>query len=94
MAKQLPDVTDFLRREFASAPQYRDLLIGLWEDFRSLGLAKYDFVVEFTSGKKERFFQRLWEMLLARHLASQGYTVTSARTGPDFRFELEPASKG
>ncbi|HME86040.1 MAG TPA: hypothetical protein VKG91_16225 [Roseiarcus sp.] len=45
-----------------------------------------NFVKEFTSGKKERFFQRLWEMLLARHLDAQGHRLNSPALGPDFRF--------
>jgi hypothetical protein len=42
---------------------------------------------ELTSGKKAAVFQRAWEMMLARHLDAQGYRLTTAAKGPDFRFE-------
>jgi hypothetical protein len=81
-------VTSFLGRYLAHCPNYHEYVIALWRCYLSLGLPNEHFVTEFTGGKRETFFQRLWEMLLARHLDAQGHNITSSAHGPDFRFAL------
>lgn len=87
MSKDLLAVELFLTTRFAHAPIYRGYVIGLWRQFEALGLANEHFVRELTSGKMERFYQRLWEMMLGCHLDAQGYRLASPKVGPDFRFE-------
>ena len=82
-------VLDFLHTYLSHSPMYRNDVIGLWQTYRSLGLPNAHFVKELTSGKSETFAQRLWEMLLGRHLSAQGYDLTSPDHGPDFRFERQ-----
>ncbi len=82
-------VRGFLAMYLGESPHYRDTVIDLWKRYLDLGLPNRHFVTELTSGKRERFFQRLWEMLLARHLDAQGYQLTSLSHDPDFRFMLE-----
>ncbi|MGY4505786.1 hypothetical protein ACVWYH_009743 [Bradyrhizobium sp. GM24.11] len=79
-------VLDFLHTYLSHSPMRRDDVIGLWQSYRGLGLPNAHFVKEFTCGKPDTFAQRLWEMLLGRHLSAQGYTLTSPDHGPDFRF--------
>ncbi|UEM08081.1 hypothetical protein JL101_035380 (plasmid) [Skermanella rosea] len=59
----------------------------LWREYDAAGLADTTFVDAIASGDDGRFWQRVWEMLLARHLCAQGRRLTSADHGPDFRFE-------
>ena len=87
MIKAVLGVELFLTTRFAHAPKYRDYVIGLWRQFEALGLANDHFIRELTSGKTERFYQRLWEMMLGCHLNAQGYLLASSKLGPDFRFE-------
>ena len=82
-------VVAFLGSYLSDSPRYQAFVIELWRQYLSLGLPNGNFVKELTSGKDERFNQRLWEMLLARHLHAQGHTLTSATRGPDLRFERE-----
>jgi hypothetical protein len=76
-----------LDRQLADAPNYKASVISLWEKYKELGLPNKHFVSELSSGKKETLLQRVWEMMLARHLDGLGYKVTSADEGPDFRIE-------
>lgn len=80
------EVIEFLATYLADSPNYQASVIDLWKGHLALGLPNSNFVAEFTSGKRERFFQRLWEMLLARHLDAQGHQLSSPEHGPDFRF--------
>ena len=59
----------------------------LWEHHLAAGFANEHFVRELTKGLKEAFFQRVWEMMLGRHLVACGYDVLSpADAGmPDYR---------
>lgn len=82
-------VMGFLVTYAGEWPYYQASVIALWKHHLALELPDNNFVVEFTSGKKERFFQRLWEMLLARHLYAQGHRLSSPAHGPDFRFVHE-----
>jgi hypothetical protein len=79
-------VMGFLATYVGEWPYYQAPVVALWKHHLALGLPNSNFVEEFTSGKKERFFQRLWEMLLARHLDAQGHRLSSPAHGPDFRF--------
>jgi hypothetical protein len=81
------DVRAFLEKQYPKAPNYKAYLLTLWEKFLALKLPSEHFVTEFTSGKKAVVFQRAWEMMVARHLDAQGFTITTAPHGPDFRFE-------
>jgi len=83
------EVMNFLESYPGEWPYYRDFVIDLWKHHLALGLPKKTFVKEITGGIRERFFQCLWEMLLARHLHAQGHDLTSPIHGPDFRFKYE-----
>ena len=82
-------VMTFLASHAGGSPQFLASVVELWRYYLALGLPNGNFVNELTSGKGERFSQRLWEMLLARHLHAQGHALTSPTHGPDFRFEHE-----
>jgi hypothetical protein len=81
------EVLAFLDKQYPTAPNYKASLVSLWEKYLSLGLPNAHFVTELTGGKKEVVFQRAWEMMVARHLDTQGHRLTSHDPGPDFRFE-------
>lgn len=85
-------VKGFLAKRQASHPRSLAYYEGLWNGHLSAGLANKHFVSEFTSGSNPKFFQRVWEMLLARHLKACGHDITSRPEGePDFRFEQDGA---
>jgi len=76
-----------LDKQFPDVPYYKASIIDLWEKYASLGLPNAHFVSELASGKKEVVLQRVWEMLLARHLDALGYKISTSDEGPDFRIE-------
>jgi hypothetical protein len=76
-----------LERQFPDAPHFRGSILALWEKYCNLGLPNAHFVSELASGKSEVTLQRVWEMMLARHLDALGYRVTTSAKGPDFRIE-------
>jgi len=78
-----------LDKQFPAAPHYKASIIALWEKYASLGLPNAHFVSELASGKNEAVLQRVWEMMLARHLDALGYKVTTSDEGPDFRIDHE-----
>jgi hypothetical protein len=78
-----------LDKQLVNAPNYKASVIALWEKYKELGLPNKHFVSELSSGKKEALLQRVWEMMLARHLDGLGYKVTTADEGPDFRIEYD-----
>jgi hypothetical protein len=78
-----------LDKQFPNAPHYKASIIALWEKYASLGLPNLHFVSELASGRSEVVLQRVWEMMLARHLDALGYNVTTSDEGPDFRIEHE-----
>jgi type I restriction enzyme S subunit len=80
------EVMLFLDTFLRECPDYQTSVIALWKHFLELDLPNGNFVSELTSGKQERFCQRLWEMQLARHLNTQGHLLSSPEHGPDFRF--------
>ena len=81
-------VKAFLSERWASRPRALAYYTGLWEGHLSAGLANDHFVSEFTGGTDYVFFQRVWEMLLARHLRACGHNISSSPEGePDFRLE-------
>ncbi|RJT30820.1 hypothetical protein D3227_29930 [Mesorhizobium waimense] len=81
-------VIDFLEKRYQSQPGRLKYFSELWDAHRSAGLANKHFAMELTSGDGAKFAQRVWEMLLARHLAACGHNITSRPEGqPDFRFE-------
>jgi type I restriction enzyme S subunit len=82
-------VRAFLAKEFAHTPNYQTNVLRLWDRYRALGLPNDDFIAEFTSGKEPSLFQRVWEMMVARHLDAQGHKLTCLGRGPDFRFEYD-----
>jgi hypothetical protein len=81
------EVRAALDKQFANAPSYKATILTLWDKYKSLALPNSNFVAELASGKKEAVYQRVWEMMLARHLDAIGYKVTTADEGPDFRIE-------
>ena len=76
-----------LEKQFPDAPHFRNSILTLWEKYCDLGLPNAHFVSELSSGKNEVTLQRVWEMMLARHLVALGYRVTTSDEGPDFRIE-------
>jgi hypothetical protein len=81
-------VVGFLNSRLAREPSYRAYVIALWREFLAEGLADLNFVNDITSGNNGQFFQRVWEMMLARHLKAQGHDLCYLGAGhPDFRFE-------
>ena len=82
-------VGSFLTVHLAHAPLLQAELVELWSTFRDLGLPNDDFVAEFTNGNSASLAQRMWEMLLARHLHLLGHKLTCPDGGPDFRFDLD-----
>lgn len=81
-------VKSFLAKRLASHPRSLAYYNDLWNGHFAAGLVNKHFVSEFTNGSDPKFFQRVWEMLLGRHLQACGHTITSCPEGePDFRFE-------
>lgn len=78
-----------LDKQFPDAPNYKASIIALWEKYVALGLPNKHFVSELSSGKKEAIFQRVWEMMIARHLDALGHKISTSDEGPDFRIEHE-----
>jgi hypothetical protein len=64
-----------LEKQFPDAPHFRNSILTLWEKYCNLGLPNAHFVSELSSGKNEVTPQRVWEMMLARHLDALGYRV-------------------
>jgi hypothetical protein len=87
LAQMDAKVIAFLAKEVAHAPNYQASVLQLWDRYRDLGLTNDDFIAELTSGKKPSLFQRVWEMMVARHLDARGHKLTCLGRGPDFRFE-------
>jgi len=87
LARMDADVRAFLAKEFATGPNSQGHVMQLWDRYRDLQLPNDDFVAELTSGKKPSQFQRVWEMMVARHLDAQGHKLVCLGRGPDFRFE-------
>jgi hypothetical protein len=80
-------VTNFFCDCRSDAPSYSGFVLGLWKEYLALGLPNDHFVGELTSGDRSKLHQRVWEMLLARHLNALGYHLSSLNEGPDLRFE-------
>ena len=61
--------------------------LDLWEHHFAAGFANGHFVRELTKGEDGPFFERVWEMMLGRHLVQCGYDVISPPEPgrPDFR---------
>jgi hypothetical protein len=89
LARMDAKVRTFLAKEFAAAPNYQAHVLQLWDRYLDLGLPNDDFVAELTSGKKPSLFQRVWEMMVGRHLNAQGLKLACLGRGPDFRFERD-----
>jgi hypothetical protein len=71
-------VTAFLAGYLARAPLLLQEMLQLWSAFRDLGLPGSHFVAELTNGKVESFAQRVWEMMLGRHLHLQGVLISGS----------------
>lgn len=83
-------VKAFLLERHAADPYAIRYYTSLWEGHLAAGLANHQFVVELTSGNESKFFQRVWEMLLARHLLACGHSISSRPDGePDFLFQSD-----
>lgn len=64
-----------------------DFLTETWQRYCDEGLADPHFSHELANGSECVYRQRVGEMLLAEKLWSDGFTLTSASEGPDFRAE-------
>jgi type I restriction enzyme S subunit len=82
-------VRAFLDQQYSASPHYKASLLALWEKYLSLDLPTEHFVSEFTRDNRATILQRVWEMMVARHLDALGYAITIIDDGPDFRFEHE-----
>jgi hypothetical protein len=78
-----------IRRRYNTNSAARDHYVALWHEYSAAELADANFVSEITGDKDAKFWQRLWEMMLGRHLSRLGHRLSSAGEGPDFRFEVE-----
>ena len=81
---------DRVRRNLAaraSDPGWTEYVLALWQQHLNAGFVHDHFVTELTKGEDGPFFQRIWEMMVGRHMLACGYDVTSpAKDGqPDFR---------
>ncbi|MCF3630648.1 hypothetical protein RJ527_13435 [Thalassospiraceae bacterium LMO-SO8] len=63
------------------------MYVQLWRRFQSMGLADAHFVSDVVRGDEGKFWERIWEMLLAQHLIRQRHTLCSTNQGPDFKLE-------
>lgn len=82
-------VRTFLDQQYTAAPHYKSCVLLAWEKFLALNMASEHFVTELVSGNKAKILQRVWEMMIARHLDALGFKIKTAAKGPDFRFEHE-----
>lgn len=81
-----PDEAFIQSRDFIHdglKPYYCSLVRKLEE----AGLADEHFIRELTSGDEGKFWQRIWEAILAAHLAELGHKPTSKDEGPDLVFD-------
>lgn len=83
-------VAECLAARFEAAPRARDYYWGLWADHKAAGLAGAHFVFELTGSSAEKFWQRVWEMALGRHLRACGHTISTRPEGePDYFFQAD-----
>lgn len=80
---------DRVGQRWAKSPLRRRLelleaLSALFDQFHRLGLADPHFSRLLARGSQVEHHQRLAEMLLAKHLWDDGFSLTSASAGPDF----------
>lgn len=81
-------VKAFFEARWRASPRVFAYYAGLWDGHLAANLVNEHFVSELTGGLTHKFHQRVWEMLLARHLTACGHKVSSGEGGaPDFRFE-------
>ena len=75
----------------AADPGWTAYVLGLWEHHLESGFVKDHFVRELTKGEDGPFFQRIWEMMVGRHMLGCGFNVVSpSQDGrPDFRCEKD-----
>jgi hypothetical protein len=78
-----------IRQRYDINPAACDYYVALWHEYSAAELADANFVSEITGDKDTKFWQRVWEMMLGRHLSRLGHRLSSAGEGPDFRFETE-----
>lgn len=91
MARQSEEkaIYNFIDQRWPRHKRPRAYVLDTWERFNQQGLAKGNFVSDLISGEDSKLFQRLWEMVLARHLIEQGFELQSNDPGPDFSFYLD-----
>lgn len=64
-----------------------DYLRPMIEAFVASGAADQNYLVELGSGDAGQFWSRVWEAMLYARFHDQGWTVSGAGSGPDFRIE-------
>ena len=91
MARQSEEkaIYNFIDQRWPRHKRSRAYVLDTWERFNQQGLAKGNFVSDLISGEDSKLFQRLWEMVLARHMIEQGFELQSNDPGPDFSFDLD-----
>ena len=82
------NVLDIILKNFINCPADQKYYAELWNEFSAAEFADANFIKDIIDGSEVQFWQRVWEMLLARHLARLNYRITSATGEPDFRFEV------
>lgn len=86
---RMTEVEDFLKGRYSENDRAYRYYEALYREYAASGLADATFDLQLTSGDEDRFWQRTWEMLLARHLRKQGHQLYSDEAGPDFRFTFD-----
>ncbi len=82
-------MNECLAARFQAAPLAREYHARLWADHEAAGLAGRHFVSELTGPSIEKFWQRVWEMALGRHLRACGHRITTRPEGePDYLREV------
>lgn len=81
-------IDQHLATRFADEPVLRHYYHDLFAVFLSSGLADPHITSEIISGGNGKFWSRMWEALLYRHLSSITPEVSSAAEGPDFHVTI------
>ena len=77
-------VDEYISTRFSRSPISAEYYRNLWLQFSKMGLADSHFEMELTSGDEGKFWQRVFEMRMARRLSSNGHQISSRNEGPDF----------
>jgi hypothetical protein len=86
----MSQIADFLTRRFPQQSVWASHFHALLCNYESSGLADPHLVTEVTSGDDGKFYARVWEAMLYRHLSTLGFVfqkpgvTKGGNPGPDF----------